>query len=426
MINQFQVPNNVLHTIKRIEYLWIFLFGFFIIQGCSSDDDTVALSNSKQITSFQFEASRNIALDIDVVAVIDQNNKTIIATVPFNTDVTALKATMIHSVEASVTPSHKLGQDFSNPITYIVTAQDETKQAYEVLVKIEEPSTEREYLIAFYNANPDNTLNWNVKDENMNSWEGVSLDNGSVVGLSLIDKNISTIPSSFGNLIKLTTINLNNNNIVDIPVEIGNLTQLTILNLSENNLINIPKEIGDLVNLNALNLYNNKLTSIPKELGKLTNLFNLYLKNNLLTSIPRELGNLTTLSILNLNNNDLINIPEEIGNLTNLKDLSLGYNTDLIGIPEEIGNLTELTKMNLYGSNLSSLPTEIGNLINLTSLSLGSNNLTSIPAEIGNLTKLGYLDLSDNNLTEIPKEVCDLETNYGTTIPKDDGVNCVR
>ncbi|WP_158447900.1 leucine-rich repeat domain-containing protein [Aquimarina longa] len=425
MTNQLQLFNNKKYLFKSIYRFCMYIVLFIMVIGCSSDDDGVALSTEKEITAFVFEASKNTALEMDIVALLNQDKKTITATVPFNTDITALTATLNYSPKAIVMPNTKQAHDFSNPVIYTVTAEDKTKLTYTVIINRTEPSSDREVLIALFNANPDNTLSWNLNDDTMNSWEGVVYKEGRVTSLNLSNKNISTIPASFGYLEGLTFINLNHNNLISIPIEIGKLTKLTVLNLSENDLINLPKEIGKLTKLTALNLYSNGLTSIPIEIGNLVNLKMLYLKLNRLTSIPVEIGNLTQLTALNLSSTSLTDIPVEIGNLTNLTTLSIGYNRGLTSIPKEIGNLTQLIMINAYGSGLTTIPKEIGGLTHLTSLSLGSNALTSIPVEIGDLTNLDYLALTDNRLTNIPKSVCNLETKHGTTIVKDKGVNCI-
>ncbi len=338
MIDQLQVLKNVIYTIRGIYNLWIFIIGLFILQGCSSDDDKVILSGEKQIISFQFEAFQNTDLEMDIVAILDQNNKTITATVPFNTNITALKATIKLSAKASVSPIHKLEQDYSNPVIYTVTAQDGTRLDYKVIVKVTEPATDREVLIAFLKANSGHKINWDLNDETMDSWYGVIHENGKVVKLNLANKNISIIPSYFRYLQGLTFLNLNSNTLKSIPIAIGKLTQLTVLNLSENDLKELPKEISGLVNLRSLNLYSNELTGIPTEIGNLTNLKILSLKLNRLNNIPIEIGNLTRLTDLNLSSTSLTSVPAEIGNLTRLDYLALTDN-NLTSIPKAVCNL---------------------------------------------------------------------------------------
>lgn len=56
-------------------------------------------------------------------------------TVPFGTDVTALKPSITVSPFAVVSPQSDTAQDFTNPVQYTVTAQNKTQQVYTVTVK---------------------------------------------------------------------------------------------------------------------------------------------------------------------------------------------------------------------------------------------------------------------------------------------------
>ncbi len=93
-----------------------------------SDMDPAA----KDITSFVFEKSNNSGLTgtADVTGVINESDHTIAVIVPYGTAFTALVPTISLSPEATVSPG--TAQDFTNPVTYRVTAQDGTTQDYRV------------------------------------------------------------------------------------------------------------------------------------------------------------------------------------------------------------------------------------------------------------------------------------------------------
>ncbi|ADV51011.1 PKD domain containing protein [Cellulophaga algicola DSM 14237] len=82
------------------------------------------LSTEKEITSFIVNgiAGTITGTTIDVV-------------LPEGTDLTALAPVIIHT-GASISPESEINQDFSNPVIYTVTAQDETIQAYTVNVTV--------------------------------------------------------------------------------------------------------------------------------------------------------------------------------------------------------------------------------------------------------------------------------------------------
>ncbi|MBT7153032.1 MAG: hypothetical protein HN945_11365 [Deltaproteobacteria bacterium] len=97
----------------------------------------VAASDAKDLTAFSFMSSNNGALDEDVTATI--SGTSIDATVPFGTDVTALKATFSTSgetveVNSVVQNSGVTANDFSSAVTYTVTAADSSTKDYTVTV----------------------------------------------------------------------------------------------------------------------------------------------------------------------------------------------------------------------------------------------------------------------------------------------------
>ncbi len=341
-------------------------------------------SSAKRITSFTFLATDNDALTEDLESIIDEGDKTISAEVPFGTDVNGLVPTITVSENATVNPENKTATDFADTVTYTVTAEDGSEEEYSVTLTIT-PPTEREVLIALYNANPDNRLGWDLEDQDISNWEGVTVANGTVTRLELYDDEVlDSVPPSIGYLENLEVLDLSFNDIDTLPKEIGLLANLKYLFLSGNSLTTIPSEIGKLDKLQTLDLENNALNNLPGEIGDLSNLTDLFLEKNSLTALPAGLGNLTNLEFLDLQSNNLTTLPQEIGNLSNLVRIYLNRN------------------------NLESIPTQIGNLSNLEFLILYDNELDSIPAEIGNLSNLTHLYIYNNQITTIPLEVCDL------------------
>ncbi len=84
----------------------------------------IAKSSSKSITSFSFSSLPK------VVVTIDSTKKTITATLPEGTDLTKLAPTIVTSNKATVNPASGQAQDFTNPVTYNVSAEDGTVQSY--------------------------------------------------------------------------------------------------------------------------------------------------------------------------------------------------------------------------------------------------------------------------------------------------------
>jgi len=93
-----------------------------------------AESSAKAIIFFIVEDS--------IAAEINETDHTISLTMPSGTDVTALAPVITVSENATVIPSSGEAQDFSNSVTYTVTAQDGTTQDYIVTATVNAPAVE--------------------------------------------------------------------------------------------------------------------------------------------------------------------------------------------------------------------------------------------------------------------------------------------
>jgi hypothetical protein len=104
-----------------------------ILWNCSSEIPALkaARSAKKDIISFKFaDFTPVVEGDIDTTA------RTVAIRVPVATKVTALKPTIKVSPEASISPNTDVAQNFTTPVTYLVTASDCTKRAYRVSVTV--------------------------------------------------------------------------------------------------------------------------------------------------------------------------------------------------------------------------------------------------------------------------------------------------
>jgi hypothetical protein len=97
--------------------------------GSNTTTSGTTKSSAKDILGFEFGA-----LTPAVKATIDATSKSIAATVPATTDVTKLAPAISLSPNATVSPASGVAQDFSKVVTYTVTAEDGTTQAYTVTV----------------------------------------------------------------------------------------------------------------------------------------------------------------------------------------------------------------------------------------------------------------------------------------------------
>jgi Leucine-rich repeat (LRR) protein len=108
-----------------------------------------------------------------------------------------------------------------------------------------------------------------------------------------IDKKISFLSSSIGELSELRTLSLKNHNIYNLPESLPELNNLVSLTLSNNKLSTLPENIGNLNKLIYLDLGFNELESIPESIGKLNHLEYLYIFNNQLMNLPYSICDLT-------------------------------------------------------------------------------------------------------------------------------------
>jgi hypothetical protein len=96
---------------------------------------SIASASDKSISSFVFKAANNSVLSSDVTATVYENSHTVGASVPPGTDVTALCPSV--GVSGSlVSPTSEADTDFTNPVTYTVTAADGTTQDYTATVSV--------------------------------------------------------------------------------------------------------------------------------------------------------------------------------------------------------------------------------------------------------------------------------------------------
>lgn len=93
---------------------------------------TTTKSSAKDLLTFAFNG-----LSPAVAGTINATAKTISATVAAGTDLTKLVPTLTVSPKATVSPASVVAQDFSKAVTYTVTAEDGSTQAYVATVTVE-------------------------------------------------------------------------------------------------------------------------------------------------------------------------------------------------------------------------------------------------------------------------------------------------
>jgi len=213
-------------------------------------------------------------------------------------------------------------------------------------------------LVALFKAT-DGT-NWTRKNNwltgPIDSWEGVTIEDGRVVGLNLDGAGLNGA----------------------LPAELSDLTSIRNLNLSSNKLSGLlPENWSALVNLQNLDLRVNQLSgNLPESWSTLVNLQSLYLHFNQLSgNLPGSWSALLKLQDLRLYVNQLSGVlPDSWSSLVNLTVLDIAEN-QITGIfPESWRALVNLRYLNLSKNEISDLP-NLSKLIILSTLVIQNNLL---------------------------------------------------
>lgn len=117
---------------KNIFFLAAFLFmGGLIFTSCEKEEE---LSDKKEILGFVFEASKNTDLEHNVIGTITGTD--VIAEVPFGTHTNSLTPSIEISSKATISPASGAATDFTNPVTYTVTAEDGSTKTFTANVPV--------------------------------------------------------------------------------------------------------------------------------------------------------------------------------------------------------------------------------------------------------------------------------------------------
>ena len=111
-------------AVGLVPFLWV---------ACGDDDESREPSAENAILAFEFQGITG-----NTGAVIDNENFTVIDSLPENTDVTALVPIITISENATIDPPSGQAENFTNPVVYVVTAEDGTNQFYTVIARLKE------------------------------------------------------------------------------------------------------------------------------------------------------------------------------------------------------------------------------------------------------------------------------------------------
>jgi Leucine-rich repeat (LRR) protein len=165
--------------------------------------------------------------------------------------------------------------------------------------------------------------------------------------------------------------------LTDLPRSIGGLQCLRALNLSGHNIGQLPTEFGELRRLESLDLFRNELSDATqlRAVGRLHNLRQLRLSENHLLDLPAEFCGLRRLERLELRHTNLrmLTLGDDHARATGGGDGQLPDDRrSRRGRRRDLSCLTSLQYLDVSSNNLVALPDAIGDLRNLTALNLNN------------------------------------------------------
>ncbi len=423
----------------------------------------------KQLINFTFTAAENEALSEDVIAAIDEDNKKVLAAVPFGTNITALIPAIELSTLARVTPENKTAQDFTDPVIYTVTAEDGGTQEYEVTVDFK-PNTEKR-IINFVFLETDNNpvlsedVTAEIDEDNKKITAKLPFGTGltNLVPTIAISENASIDPANDGQGQDFTspvtyTVTAEDGTTQEYEVTVtAPNTEAKIISFSflmsdnnsddftallkdevatideENKLITVKLPyIADLSNLKpnitisqeaaiapennvVVDFTDNVIYTVTAEDGS-TQEYTISITKNASPS-QREV----LILILNTNPNNTLAWDPFVEDLNQWQGIIASNPT-----PPEVSMIQTLI---ISSKQISYLPREIAHLINLNTFIAEKNRLTELPDEIGALSALREFWVTDNKLSTIPNTIGNLnnleelllEYNELNLIPKEIG-----
>jgi Leucine-rich repeat (LRR) protein len=311
--------------------------------------------------------------------------------------------------------------------------------------------------LVFDRASSTKLVHWN-QSVDCCSWEGVTCNEGRVMGLDLTNEAISggldnssslfslqylqnlslasnsfstQIPSQFDKLTNLTYLNLSNACFKgQIPIAISHLTRLVTLDLST--------RFEDYYVFDSLKVENPNLNMLVQNLSELTELYldhvNISTQGSewgtaLSSSLPKlrvlslsncdlsgpidsSLTNLQSLSIIRLDKNNFDGpVPESFADFKNLRSLILSDSRLNGTFPEKIFHIPTLQTLDLsINYDLQGSLPEFPSNGSIRMLQLQLTNFSgTLPHSIGNLKMLSVIDLTSCNFSgSIPKSLASL------------------
>lgn len=136
----------------------------------------------------------------------------------------------------------------------------------------------------------------------------------------------------------------------------GNLTRLSLVELNANKLTHFPDSIG-LLRCHTFAANGNALLAVAPSFGGMgATLRRLSLCDNRLEALPTEVGDLTRLERLRVMGNRLHSLPGALCKCSALRELWVGQNPTMTALPSAFHNLTSLVNLIADGNPSMAYP----------------------------------------------------------------------
>ena len=392
-------------------------------QGCVSG--LPIESSAKDITAFSVsKASGVVSGEINEAG---SPIPTILLVAPYGTKVTRLQPA-ISITGASVSPASLEASNFTDPVTYTVTAKDGSTKKYKVYVAV--PPYPRQTLV-YKPLGDDLNITMNPNGEN-GQWgwnhsftvtplELNAEDNISIVTAGTSDKDFPADNAESGGIgTMLWTANWATN-MVGWGVDRNIVKDAVVAGVPFSGQINLKVNADNILNYTELSfspsstvpwntVFNLSLTKYEVWSGATPCTVVDFPDAELAAAVKSAIGtsgnicreDLEALTYLSAYNASGTHISDLTGlhYCTHLTHLDLGNNNNTITDISELSGLTSLTVLYLYTNNITDI-SPLHNMTHLTLLNIGNNRITDL-SPLAGLTSLTNLDIGCNiNITDI-------------------------
>ncbi|MDQ3109349.1 MAG: leucine-rich repeat domain-containing protein [Bacteroidota bacterium] len=190
----------------------------------------------------------------------------------------------------------------------------------------------------------------------------------------------------------------------------GALTEVMAFRLVNNNLVTMPSSFGNFSSLKYFYSSGNPFTTLSDSLGMWSQLRFMELSGTNFDTLPGGIYGCGRMQSISVNSNlDTLTITKEISSLgKTLSEIKI-YSTPVDSLPAELAQMPALRKLVFYKCGFTEMPDAFLQMNHLQELWLDSNSISVLPRSISTMSKLTYLSLRGNRITHIPGTICFLQ-----------------